>query len=553
MIDVVWLDYREDSQPRGYWDQGTLEHIFAGTWWPTSKRHQVRHHLNTWPEDARGGVVVFKGGNNADMLHMLKADMDEHFPDWVLLVITGDEESLVEWSRISHANMRMWIALPRPLRHRDCPDGTRYFGCGVPPDAVERLDCHTAWQESKPLDWFYSGQVNHGRRRKAVAAAKALTEPGRLVETEGFTQGLPRGEYYEGLAMAKLSLCPSGPTTPDTFRLWESLEAGCLPLVDAQTPGDLVPGYWEFLIGGTPPFPLIDNWAGLDTLVPDLLNGWPDNANRVVTWWQRHKRDMAHWLLDDIQQMRGPEPDVVSDVTFLVATSPIPTHPDPSITVDTVESLKAQCPDAEIIIMCDGVRAEQEHRRGDYVEYLRRLSVKCAREWDGVVMRLFDGLTQQAEMIRQTLPLVRTPYMMFVEHDTPLTGDIPWEQMKEAVASGDADMIRLYPNTDLEPSHAHMMLDRQTIAGLPLLRTYQYSSRPHLCTVAFMQRMLDTWFTPGEVQFLELRMHSVMSRLWTDHGMHGWNQCKTWIYEPEGNLQRSLHTNGREGDPAFPT
>lgn len=550
MIDVVWLDYREDSTGRGYWDQGILEDMFGGSLWPTSKRHQVRHWENrTWPEDARGGVVVFKGGNNADLLHMLKHDMDEHFPEWCLLIIAGDEECRVDWTRIQHANMRLWLALPRPLIHRDCPDGTRFFGCGYPPDAPAWLAQHT---EDRPLDWSYAGQVNHPRRTKCLDEMENLPN-GRSVRTEGFTQGLPRPDYFELMASSKLVPCPSGPTTPDTFRMWEALEAGCLPIVDAKTPGDLVPGYWEFLIGGTPPFPVIESWTAVDELVPDLLNGWPDNGNRVWCWWQRHKRDMAHWLIDDIQQLRGPAPDVASDVTFLIATSPIPPHPDPSITVETVESIRAQHPDAEIIIMCDGVRSEQEHRRDDYAAYLRTLFTLCAREWSGVVPVMFDGLTQQAEMIRRCLPMVRTPYMMFVEHDTPICGEIPWDGMKQVIEQGEADMIRLYPNTDLEPSHVHMFYDRQTIAGVPLLRTSQYSSRPHLCSVAFMRRMLDTWFREGEVMFLELRMHSVLARLWADDGILGWNQCKTWIYEPEGNLQRSLHTNGRDGDPAFPT
>lgn len=554
MIDVVWLDYRDDadgpSSGRGYWDQGMFEALFAGTLYPTSKRHTFRHwERRTWPEDTPGGIVVFKGGNNADQLHTLTQDIAEHFPEWCLLITAGDEEDRVDWSRISHANLTRWIALPRPLSHRDCPDGTRYFGCGWPADAPALLHA-----TERTVAWSYAGQVNHSRRHEAVTAAQQLDVPGELHPSPGFTQGLDRASYYDLMSRSKLILCPSGPTTPDTFRMWEALEAGCLPLVDLKTPDDKVPGYYPFLLGGEPPFPTVDTW---DTDLPDLvangLNDWPANVNRVWAWWQQWKRNMAWGLIDDIAGMRGPEPDTAADVTFLIATSPIPNHPDDSTLVETVESIRAQQPDAEIIIMCDGVRAEQEHRRADYEEYLNRVLTRCAREWAGVVPVIFEHLTQQADMIRQTLAMVRTPYLMFVEHDTPLCGDIPWEPMKQVIADGEADMIRLYPNTDLEPSHLHMFHDRQTIHGVPLLRTHQYSSRPHLTSTAFMRRMLDTWFQPGVPMFLELRMHSVLSNLWAADGILGWNQCRTWIYEPEGNLQRSLHSNGRGDDPAFPT
>ena len=30
--------------------------------------------------------------------------------------------------------------------------------------------------------------------------------------------------------------CPSGPATPDSFRLWEALEAGCVPIADGYAP-----------------------------------------------------------------------------------------------------------------------------------------------------------------------------------------------------------------------------------------------------------------------------------------------------------------------------
>jgi len=117
-----------------------------------------------------------------------------------------------------------------------------------------------------------------------VAAVEAWKEKdkqayGELYASAGFTEGLVPEVYFEKLASAKAAFASSGPETPDTFRLFEALEAGCVPLADCRVQAgkdntDLGDDYWTWFFGEEPPFPVLtdyDQLAGLYIRSPGRL------------------------------------------------------------------------------------------------------------------------------------------------------------------------------------------------------------------------------------------------------------------------------------------
>jgi hypothetical protein len=98
-------------------------------------------------------------------------------------------------------------------------------------------------------------------------------------------------------------MCPSGVESPDNFRLYEALEAGCLPIVDAFSTNNQTPGFWRYLFGDDIPFPIVSYWDELPKLLPELLKDYPRNANRCFSWWQLKKREIKYKLLDDVEEL----------------------------------------------------------------------------------------------------------------------------------------------------------------------------------------------------------------------------------------------------------
>lgn len=245
----------------------------------------------------------------------------------------------------------------------------------------------------------------------------------------------------------------------------------------------------------------------------------------------------------------------LSPITVLVSISPIPSHPDTRIIDETIASVLHHLPDSEIILMHDGVRPDHEDRRADYEAYMQRVLWTADHRWRNTLPLIFDQHLHQAVCTKRALEHVQTPLVLFCEHDTPLypDRDIPWDDLAAAITTGDANLIRLHHEASILEPHRHLMLDTtpQEVRGVPLMRTIQWSQRPHLASTAFYRNLLDRWFPADEPNFIEEVMHSRLISAYRRDGDMGWLGWRTWMYTPEGTMQRSYHLDGRAGEGNF--
>ena len=469
---------------------------------------------------------------------------------WCVLILTSDEESTFDANAVAHPNVTLWVMTPRP--DRDYPKGTRFIGEGFNPETRPTLAA--IGNPARTRDVFLSAQNTHERRWELFRALERMGPRicRDVTATPGFMQGFERSEYLGRMASAKVAPCPSGPATPDSFRLYEALEAGCVPIADMTAPGAYPNrGYWDMVAPGAP-FECIDYWSDVEKYVRAALVGWPRRAAECQSWWVRHKRRMTLDLADDVADASGlpaPTRDVDDLVTVVMVTSPIPSHPSTDVIAETVRSVRERLPRAEVLVGCDGVAEYLAHRTGDYDEYLRRLAWLSNHEWPNVVPFLFDSHTHQVGMTRRLLDEVRTPLVLFVEHDTPLVGDVDWDGCARAVLSGAVNLIRFHHEASVLEPHRHLMVDDvpRDVEGVPLLRTVQWSQRPHLAAVGAYRNWLEgRWWRESD-GMIEDRMHGVVENDWLQHRDPG--RFRLAMYAPGGDMKRSTHLDGRGDDP----
>lgn len=286
------MSYHDDVPCRGFWDNALLDDMFAKG---DFQHYEIKHEL---PElqDNEGGVVVINGRSHGQDINKINEDINKL--EWCVFIIAGDEESVFPWEEITHPKLRVWVMLPRIGRHNDV---SFKIPNGYPPQIHEHLPTNIP---DKTVDFYFAGQITHRRRKEMAEQVQRMLRQGANGEyhpSQGFTQGLAHEDYYLGLWSAKIALCPSGPESPDSFRVYEALEAGCLPIVDAFATNNEEWGFWKYLFGDDLPFPVIDYWSNLPALLPELLKAWPHNANKAMAWWIKFKRDMFCKLEDDIQ------------------------------------------------------------------------------------------------------------------------------------------------------------------------------------------------------------------------------------------------------------
>lgn len=292
MIPVVWHE-----GVRWYGCTKFLNHLFDTTPF-VHPDFSFEHFLDAREApDAEEAVVVIHGDHEISKVYDIQQYLKKF--DRSILINIGDENAFFPVDQFQAPNHKIWMQMPVPGKH----DFARRFILGYPPDALQYMDTFAGVAKSD--DWFFSGQITHLHRQRCAEQLRTLTN-GVLRETTGFFQGLGRAEYYRHMAGAKIIPCPSGPVTPDTFRLWEALESGCVPIVDASCPKSGFPaGFWEYALHQKPPFPIIQDWKDLPAMIDAELRKWPDNAIQLGAWWQNYQSFAYSWLAIDFYDLRS--------------------------------------------------------------------------------------------------------------------------------------------------------------------------------------------------------------------------------------------------------
>lgn len=234
-------------------------------------------------------------------------------------------------------------------------------------------------------------------------------------------------------------------------------------------------------------------------------------------------------------------------VTVILVSSVLPSHPSTGIIDETIASIRHHLPDSEIILQLDGLREEQQDRKEDYDEYKRIVLWKCLHEWTNVLPVVFEEHSHQTNMMKETIGLVKTPLMLYVEADCPLVTDyeIDWDECIEMITSGRANTIRYHFEAHVPEVHNHLMLKREG----NFLQTIQWSQRPHLTKTDYYREVVLP--TVKEKFFIEDTFHGVVQDDYNTKKYKGWGIHKLWIYHPDGVIKRSYHLDGRDGGRKF--
>lgn len=563
MIDLVYQSYDTDVPTDDYWDLGTLNRLFAGQLWSAVAMPEFERKSLT---DVReGAVIVFPARRQVKYAKQFKRDLERL--KWAVVMLVGDEANEFPAHEIALPHVKLWIMSAHPDRH---VEGARKIGSGVPPAGYEWLPQYKEDAINRPVDYFFAGQLTHARRQVMKQQLDTLEEfkhnnklEGVAYYSEGFTQGMPPEMYFKGLAAAKTAPCPSGAINPESFRLFEALEAGCIPIVDAYSPDYENPDFWTWFFDEEPPFPVYTDPDQLRGYIVDGVKNTPALANKIFSWWQSKKREMAYWLVNDIadlnpHKVKNPHQKLRDKITVIMPSSPIPAHPSTEMIEKTIEDIRVHLPDCEIIITVDGVREQQEHYRKAYEEYTKRLLWLANNQWHNVLPVVFEEHLHQASMARKVLRLVNTPMLLYVEHDTPLTPDrpIPFDKLGHSIMDGTANIIRFAHESHILEEHKHLILsDNENHHGAMMTKTQQWSQRPHLASTAFYRHMLATYFNPKSRTMIEDVMHQIVEMDMHTGGRAAWFNWRIWLYtpttDPDGSILRSYNLDGRKDDPKY--
>jgi len=490
MKHVIWLAFGDTPNGPGvYWDTTLLDSLLS--------KRCTYHEGNQIPEGITDAIVIIPGAYQGKYIAEINKELSKLRRCKV--IITSDEQNNFPIDELRHDNMQIFATYLTDKYTSDI------HWLPIGPARMPDVE-----YEPKTLDWFYAGQVNHESRRQLVEYLKLIqsTTTNDLITTDGFAQGLEQSEYYKRMSKAKVVPAPRGNISPDSFRFYEALELGAVPVPENKA-------FWDKLFHDHP-FKPVDKWQDMPLSLSRAYR------NTCVAWWQRKKLEIQEQLIGK------------PAITVVVPVSPIKSHPSTEILDETLESITHQLPDARIIVTFDGIRPEHEHRRDDYEQFIERALRKHNNK---IYPMIFDEHTHQVGMLRASIKHC-SKYILYVEQDTPFTTDyIDWQGCIADLKR--VDLIRFHFEAQIPEPHKYLMMGKVQNSTVPLLRTKQYSQRPHITTKSFYEKVLLN-FTPHAKSFIEDRMHSVAQQYPKEYRLA--------IYNPTGSIKRSYHTDGRAGE-----
>lgn len=228
-------------------------------------------------------------------------------------------------------------------------------------------------------------------------------------------------------------------------------------------------------------------------------------------------------------------------VTILIPTSPIPSHPSTAIIDEVIAGVRRYFPTAKIIIMCDGVRPSVEHRRGQYALYLLMLAGRY-KDDSNISLKVFSDPTQQAWMVRETLKEVTTPFVLFNEHDAILKTDpaIEWDAIFHLLETEDANLVRFYHWDRIWWEHEYLMKGHFIFENVEFVRTIQFSGWPLIAKTGYLTQLVTNYFGPSDRKMIETGLYGPICAA-------PWEANKMVIYYP-ANADTFIHRNARVSD-----
>lgn len=286
MTLVMWRDW----DARVSWDQQIILDLTSDV------RYEHRQMHWTYEGYQQGAVVVIPGQHYfraADLFAKNIAGLP-----WALTIVCSDEEALFPVD-----------CLPRDASHAVFTQYhdrgmDRVIPIGARPQTKETIQSHpvetVAGGPARDLSVWFAGQDTHDRRHELLAAMEEMACDVRRygnvewATTMGFQQGLSQDRYLAAMSRTKLAPCPSGPHSLDSFRLYEAIAAGALPIIETHTPQGLEIGLWIKMFGWECPIPCVSTWKELPNIAEQLSDPevWRAKRDEVQAWWTGFRADL---------------------------------------------------------------------------------------------------------------------------------------------------------------------------------------------------------------------------------------------------------------------
>lgn len=157
-----------------------------------------------------------------------------------------------------------------------------------------------ALSSHRDFTWSFAGQIAKKPTREEMISYMKAVPHFFIHETAAWADpnSLNASQYRDLLLNTLFVPCPKGWVNLDSFRVYEALECGCIPIVE-KSPHDYFSNYF-----GSHPFLAVDSWDQAPALMNALLADpvlLEQRRLQCYDWWQNKKKEINKRFNDVIR------------------------------------------------------------------------------------------------------------------------------------------------------------------------------------------------------------------------------------------------------------
>jgi len=226
-----------------------------------------------------------------------KEILDAQEPNSVILLHISDENGQDPILLYNHPSVKHVI---RNYYRKDCADLSKVTI--LPLGYSTKAPIATPTFSDRSFVWSFAGSIDRPGRQEALSALEVLTPFEKETKlTFGDPSPLKGSAYTDQLLKSKFIPAFRGFWSLESFRLYEALEAGCIPL---YVPSEGTNGDEYTTVLGKSPILALPSWTQAPTLLEQL------SKNAAVM--EQHRQDLQTWWKEKKQSLRTTLSKVLS-------------------------------------------------------------------------------------------------------------------------------------------------------------------------------------------------------------------------------------------------
>jgi hypothetical protein len=206
-----------------------------------------------------------------------------------------DSSSAYRWCERVYRNY--WSPIPAGLSH------VTFFPLGYK-NGFTQADKAPRPVSQRPYLWSFVGDPNKATREDMLDQLRTVAGGfEHLISGWNSADSLSTADYRAVLDQTVFSPCPAGNGNLDTYRVYESLEAGCIPILERRAGYD----YFERLLPGHP-MPVFSDWSEARDRIGGLAANGGCEALRLACqgWWSSYKDQFIARVRADLDMGADP-------------------------------------------------------------------------------------------------------------------------------------------------------------------------------------------------------------------------------------------------------